>query len=282
MDTINRLYAWMAFAMGALIVGAIAYGGLLYYRAELSRSHTVLGEPLDTAASANQLAPLPTARPRGAHIDHLFTQRSQIKRLQALLDQKTKLLERKTALLEQKTAEQLRLQKDLDDAIALLELAGQAGETGESALVDEVGNGEVHENLERLRDQRQQSERQKQQHEEELKVLITGLAVTDEEIALLRQQSEMEFSLLLAEKEAFEAVASRALATMGAESVPVLVEHLTHQRSEIRRWAATVLGEIGPEASDAIPALMHASSDSDASVRGAAQRSLDLIAPSGW
>jgi len=71
------------------------------------------------------------------------------------------------------------------------------------------------------------------------------------------------------------------LASIGAESVPVLVEHLTHQRAEIRRWAATVLGEIGPDANDAIPALMHASSDEDPGVREAARRSLDLISPSG-
>jgi len=282
MDTANRLYAWMAYAIGALIVGVIAYGGLIYYRAALVDSQMVAAEPLDGAVSADGLTDLPTTALRGVHIDHLFSQRSQIRRLQALLDQKTKLLGRKTALLDQKTAERLRLQKELDEAISLLEImAEQLGEVGESPVADDDANGELHENLVRLKEQRQDSETQTQQHEEELKVLITELAATDEEIALLKQTSEMEFSLLLAEKEAFEAVASRALATIGAESVPVLVEHLTHQRSAIRRWAATVLGEIGPDASDAVPALMHASSDEEPEVREAARQSLDLISPSG-
>jgi HEAT repeat protein len=103
------------------------------------------------------------------------------------------------------------------------------------------------------------------------------LAATDEEIARLKQESEIEFRVLLAQKEAFEAVASRALTIIGAEAVPVLVEHLSHQRADIRQWAATVLGEIGADANEATPALIDALSDNDVGVREAARQSLDLI-----
>jgi hypothetical protein len=273
----------MAFAIGALIVAAIAYGGLRYYRAALDGSQTLVGEPVDSPAVGDDLTSIPTTALRGAHIDHLFSQRSQIKRLQALLDQKTELLERKTALLEKKTAEQVRLRKQLDEAIVVLEvMADDISQNGEATDEDMGRNGGLHQNLERLREQRYENETQEQQHEEEFKLLITELAATDEEIALLRQQSEMEFSQLLAEKEAFEAVASRALVSIGAESVPVLVDYLTDQRAEIRRWAALVLGDIGPEANEAIPALIHASSsDDDPAVREAARQSLDSISPSG-
>jgi hypothetical protein len=219
---------------------------------------------------------------RGAHIDQLFAQRSQIKRLQVLLDQKTKLLEKKTALLERKTVEQLAVKEELDEAIGLLEvLAEQVSETGDFLIEDEVANGELHEDLERLIKQHEESESQADEQDEEWETLVVELAATDEEITRLKQESEIEFRVLLAQKEAFEAVASRALTLIGSESVPVLVEHLSHQRADIRQWAATVLGEIGADAHEATPALIDALSDDDAGVREAARQSLDLIGTAG-
>lgn len=282
MDTTNRLLVWIAYAAGAFAVGVIAYVGLLYYGATMQPSGTVGAQTSGNRRLPDTLSTAQTTSIRGAHIDHLFAQRSQIRRLQVLLDQKTELLEKKTALVERKTSEQLALKKELDEAIALLEmLEGQLSETGKLTWQGNVANGELHEDLERLRKKRQESESQANEQDEEWKTLVVELAATDEEIARLKQESEIEFRVLLAQKEAFEAVASRALATIGAESVPVLVEHLSHRRADIRQWAATVLGEIGADADEAIPALIDALSDDDVGVREAARQSLDLIGPAG-
>ena len=282
MDTTNRLFVWIAYAAGAITVGVIAYAGIRYYGAPEPSSFRVSAGNAGRQPLPNTLSSLQTSSIRGAHVDHLFAQRSQIKRLQALLEQKTKLLHNTTALLERNTVEQLSLKKELDQAIALLELlAEQVSETGELTSDDNVANGELHEDLERLIQQRQQSETRAGEQDEEWNALVVELAATDEEIARLKQESEIEFRDLLDQKEAFEAVASRALATIGAESVPVLVEHLSHQRADIRQWAATVLGEIGADADEATPALIDALSDADAGVREAARQSLDLIGTAG-
>ncbi|MBC8875889.1 MAG: HEAT repeat domain-containing protein [Planctomycetes bacterium] len=282
MDTFNRLIVWVAYAAGAIVVGVIAYVGLRYYRPTGDGSATVAARNPDSQTSPNAVSAFQVNSVRGTHIDHLFAQRSQIKRLQALLDQKTVLLEKKTALLERKTAEQLALERKLDEAIALLEtLAEHFAKTGERSPDSGVANGELHGDLERLKEQRQESESQAQREEEELKQLVADLTATDEEIAQLRQEAELEFSVLLAEKEAFEAVASRALVTVGSEAVPILIEDLSHSRADIRQWAATVLGEIGADAREAIPPLVGAMSDDvDPGVREAARRSLDMIDPS--
>lgn len=280
MDTANRLYVWIAYAAGAIAVGMIAYIGLLYYGATGQRSDVVAERESGGQRPTNTLSTFQTSSIRGAHIDQLFAQRSQIKRLQVLLEQKTRLLEKKTELLERKTVEQLALKNELDEAISLLEvLAEQVPETGVLAPDDDVMNGELHEDMERLIKQYEDNELLASEQEDEWKALVVELAATDEEIARLKQESEIEFRVLLAQKEAFEAVASRTLAEIGLESVPVLVEHLSHQRADIRQWAATVLGEIGADANEATPALIDALSDNDAGVREAARQSLDLIGP---
>jgi len=278
MDTTNRLFVWIACTAGAVAIGMIALVGLRYY-GPMGRHPDMAGaETSDQKSLPNTPSTYQTSSIRGAHIDHLFAQRSQIKRLQTLLDQKTRLLEKKTVLLERNTAEQSALKRELDEAIALLEmLAGQMSDTSGLNNEDEVANGELHEDLERLKEQRQENELQAREQDDELRELVAELAATDEEIARLKQESEIEFRVLLAQKEAFETVASRALVIIGSEAVPVLVEQLSHPRADIRQWAARVLGEIGPDANEATPALIDALSDSDAGVREAARHSLELI-----
>jgi HEAT repeat protein len=57
---------------------------------------------------------------------------------------------------------------------------------------------------------------------------------------------------------------------MGVEAlsvVPVLIEALQGEKSDVRANAAIALGKIGAEASSAIPALLEASKDKDSDVR---------------
>src|SRR5687767_11014540 len=52
--------------------------------------------------------------------------------------------------------------------------------------------------------------------------------------------------------------AAAALAKMGKEAVPVLVDALKDNDANIRGHAAHALGQIGPPARDAVPALVQA------------------------
>jgi HEAT repeat protein len=67
----------------------------------------------------------------------------------------------------------------------------------------------------------------------------------------------------------------------GARAVPVLVELLQQESADPeQRWrAAELLGAIGPEAADAVPALVAARRDADPHVRAVAVRSLGQLAP---
>ena len=60
-------------------------------------------------------------------------------------------------------------------------------------------------------------------------------------------------------------------------AVPTLVELLTHELVQIRSLAAHTLGQIGPAAKDAAPALERMSRDSDPAVREVALQALESV-----
>jgi hypothetical protein len=70
--------------------------------------------------------------------------------------------------------------------------------------------------------------------------------------------------------------AGRALARLGAPAVPPLTAEL-QRGSQIAAWA---LGEMGPAAKDAVPALIAALGDKEKHMRAAALRALGKIGPS--
>jgi len=75
----------------------------------------------------------------------------------------------------------------------------------------------------------------------------------------------------------------KTLAEGKAEAVPVLVELLRRDQrgnsAEVRWTAADILGQIGPDAADATPALGQALADDDPLVRRVAAESLGKIGP---
>lgn len=61
-----------------------------------------------------------------------------------------------------------------------------------------------------------------------------------------------------------------------------LLPRLTHKDPTVRRSAAEKLGKLGPEAGEAVPALLQAAADIDGTVRKAAIEALNAIDPSWW
>ena len=64
---------------------------------------------------------------------------------------------------------------------------------------------------------------------------------------------------------------------MGKEIVPHMIALLKDDTWEMRRGAAWILGKVGPEAKDAVPALTEALNDSNPAVRTNAQEALKRI-----
>src|SRR5206468_2599697 len=73
-----------------------------------------------------------------------------------------------------------------------------------------------------------------------------------------------------------------AISRMGPnarEAVPALLNALTDNRTRIRHAAADALGKVGPAAMNALPALIRSLKDADFQVRLAALNTLNRIAP---
>jgi chromosome segregation ATPase len=107
----------------------------------------------------------------------------------------------------------------------------------------------------------------------QLRELRSELAAMEKQAA----QDELHIFDLEDRKRVLQTAASAALVRAGEAAVPALADLLTDKRSEIRRWAATVLGEIGPDAASAADVLHEALSDSDEDVQIAARKALRRI-----
>ncbi len=278
MDLVNRLIAWAAYVTGAVLIGSGAFFAFHYYR-----QSAVSGEPAKSSPNAGGETVAESglgegSAVRGAQIEQLFLQRVQIRRLQALLDQKTKLLQQRTALLDQKNAEQVALRAEVDEAVELLEvLAAELAATATTPSSGQAKAEKLQSELEKFRSEAAKNRLVADQRQAELDRLKDEVGATDEGISQLQLQAETEFDSLVAEKRAFEAVVSETFSRLGVDAVPVLVYQLANPRANVRQWAATVLGDLGPTARDAIPPLSDALRDQDQAVRDAARRALEKI-----
>lgn len=88
-------------------------------------------------------------------------------------------------------------------------------------------------------------------------------------VETIRQTRNHDKRLLIASNE--------ALLAMGKEIVPTMVSLLKDEDWEMRRGAAWILGKVGPDAKDAVPALTKALSDPKDAVRIKAEESLKKI-----
>jgi hypothetical protein len=276
MESFNRLIVAAVYVIGGVIIGAVSLVAFRYYAPDKNSNDTI--GLADSGPRVERQEALDLELSPGVHIEQIIAQRAQIIRLQRLLDQKTALLEKKTALLDQKTEEQAALQKELGDAIDLLEtLAAEV--FSENPVVAENGSEPrpLQTEVERLRTDSEKSRAVAERQQAELDLLMMELEATDEEIVQLQQESESELIALLAEREAFEGVVSTAFAQLGEEAVPVLVGYLVHPQPSVRRWAARTLGEIGPLAREAVPVLIDSLRDPDSKVQEAARLALAQI-----
>jgi HEAT repeat protein len=279
MDAMNRLLAWAAYLVCGVAIGVACYAAFDYYRRPRPNPGTDVtsqnGENEGDTFGEDEVL-------RGSHVEQIFAQRAQIKRLQTLLTQKTTLLERKTALLEEKTAEQETLRTELDQAIELLQLLMADTTTGSGQAVELTDDERrLQSELDQLRNESEEGRTLAEQQQAEFDLLMMELAATDEKIAQLERESEQELIQLTADRQAFETVVASTVARIGEAAVPVLIEQLRHPNADVRLWAATVLGQIGPAARDAIPPLLEMLADAEPGVRNAARRSLESIDPTG-
>ena len=270
---IAGLYAFIGF-----LIVVIGYGTFSYYQsasdsAVQRMTETLNAELVASRQAANTRPPQPTLNAAALARAH-----AQLNELQALLQRNSLLLEKRTALLNQKTAECKTLKGQLDVSIAtVLELLENDVTVDGKAAREQVGK-ELEEDFNQLSAELVRSESLELEQTQQVEQLKLELAVTESEIAAMREQANAELLSLLEQQQIVDTTSRSAFAKMGSTAVPVLVEFLGDDRAEVRAWAASVLGSLGTNGQEAVPALMGMLVDNDQGVRDQAKRSLDLLA----
>ncbi len=278
MDGRNGLVTLAAYLTATVLISAAAFYGVFRY----SLSHRLDDLRLEESSGPPALATMPVSRGDANAVLRGVTssaEQQRIRMLEALLDEKTEKLRQKAAEFEAKSASYRDLQARYDEAVLL--------------AIDTLTH-----DVEAEREKQNQSNRGEtavpvdpQVLEAELKAadvvhesLVSDLTALQEELERayvdmdqLKDSAAQEISARLREALALEAAAAEMLLRGGAESVPALREALNHANPIVRRFAATVLGGIGPAAAEAIPALNEALTDPEIIVRDAARAALDAI-----
>jgi DNA repair exonuclease SbcCD ATPase subunit len=223
--------------------------------------------------SADRAAPTRPAGNRG-----MDQQRQHL--LETMLDERTRRLQSQAQQLEQRTAELAELRARYDEVAALVldALSHSAGERSEEAgKAGAAGGSDVPPGPETLAAELSRAREAHLSLAGDLALVQEDLATTQRELLDLRALRDRERTDHARELQMLEAAATSVLTRVGPESVPALRDLLNHPLPAVRRWAATMLGGLGPDAYEAVAALSEALSDNDASVRSAAQAALAAI-----
>jgi len=274
----NSLLIASSYATIGLLVVIVGYSTFAYYQSVSASAVARMQASLEAEIAAtdparNTQPPKPLANAAALSRAH-----TQLNELQLMLERNSQLLEKRTSLLNQKTSECKALQKQLDGSIAtLLELLD--ADAGERSIEDRQQLGKnLEQEFKQLKTELERSEALELEQTQQVAQLKSELAATESEIAAIREQTNVELLTLLEQQQVLEATSRRAFTQLGAAAVPVLVELLSHERADVRAWSASILGGLGMDGQEAVPALMGLLVDTDKMVRDQAKLSLEQLA----
>lgn len=205
---------------------------------------------------------------------------AEVERLQRLLEEKNQSLQQRTALLQQRTAEYQKLKKDFDVAaeLVLQFFDGEATAADHAApATEKTPDAAAPAEVAALREELNRTRVLENALAAEVEELRLEVLAAEAEIARIEQETRAQGSQLLAGERELRDAADETLVRIGEPAIAALTEALGDERPAVRRWAAQVLGEMGPAASPAVGPLMEALSDRDNSVRTAAAQALRAI-----
>jgi hypothetical protein len=277
------------YVLAALVIAAIVGVGLSWQRGNLREQ---LAREAEAVARQRNGPSGYLSRNALTRQEYLAAQSAaEAERLRRLLDEKNKQLEERTAVLRQRTAEYQRLQKQFDAAATLAlqtlipfeatfatdaateDIAIESAENLGSELEATAATGDSA----RLREELNKARLLENALSEEIEQLQVEVLAAETEIARIQQEARTQADDLLATERLMREAAGETLVRVGEAAVPALAEALRDENPAVRRWAALVLAELGPNAPSAIPPLMDALTDRDETVRTAAAQALRAV-----
>ncbi len=280
MESRNGLLTLAVYLTFAMLIAVVALLGILRY----GPSRPTAALPLPGAEPLPELAVAPrqvsAERPARGPTTSRGMDQQRLQLLEKMLDEKTRRLQSQTQQLDQRAAELTELQARYDEVVALVLDALSHSVESDRDQREARGSAPGQNNTptaDELAAELAIAQEAHQSFADDLAALQDGLAVAQRELLEARALRDRERADHTRELRTLEAAAASVLTRVGAESVPPLRALLNHPQPPVRRWAATMLGNLGPDAYEAVPALGETLSDNDALVRAAAQAALSAI-----
>lgn len=278
MDGRNGLVTLAAYLTATVVISAAAFYGVFRYSLSQRLDDLRLEEPTGPPA----LATMPVSRAEANAVLRSTTssaEQQRIRMLEALLSEKTEKLREKASEFEAKSAAYRELQARYDEAVlvAIDTLAQDVEAEREKQNQASKAEGATPTDPQKLEAELKAADLVHESLVSDLTALQDELERAYVDMDEIKDSAAREISERLREALTLEAAAADMLQRGGAESVPALREALNDANPIVRRFAATVLGGIGPAAAEAIPALNEALTDREAIVRDAARAALNAI-----
>jgi HEAT repeat protein len=273
----NGLWALGACLVVALVMlVAVAVGILRYMTAATVASiRPIIPSPPAELAVAHRD---PAARPFGTlHPDAALQLR--IRMLEAMVEDHAAHVRQQAALLRAKMAELEELQARYDTMVAMtLEAVDSPPKPRESAVRLDAASEGANRDAVLLSAKLDLARAVHESLVSELDSLQGELTRAYQEIERLKAAVSPRVEGLSAEVRLLETISGHVLSRIGKGAVPALCEALLDADPIVRRWAANVLGRIGPDAGEAVDALAAlALTDADSTVQDAARGALLAI-----
>ncbi len=286
MDGKSTLFAFAAYLTIVLVLVAVASVAILHFGLANYFAPYKLAE--STPANAPTSTPPPVrsvelvAPPNpGAPTSPGLEQRIQV--LEAMVEQKNKQLRALAQQLESKNRALARLRAEYDETTAtMVEMLGESAADDrsklEDAAIEQVPGEPAQESAPRgAGAAAANTEDMQNSLSARIEQLQNELNQANQELAALQLQMLTEAANAQLHARQVDQAVVTLLGSIGTSAVPALIRALDDANPEVRRWAASALGRIGPDADDAVPALTDALTDDDENVRKAASAALESV-----
>ncbi len=284
----SGLLTLAAYSTAAMLIALVALLGIFRFGA-VERVSSL--EPLPIAPSPQPAAADAHTVRRPAEVPGGPSRAEQrVQMLEAMLAEKSDLLRRQAQQISRQSGDLADLRRQYENAMFIIEGLQPSGAepSGNTAGSNDAGVEPTDQtpseplSPEQVHDLQAELVLAHAVHDalvEDLDALQAELEQAYVRIGQLRVEGDVKSTNDLRDALALEAAAANIVVRLGQDAVTPLIEYLQHDNPVVRRWAATVLGSLGTQATDAVSGLTACLRDPNVDVQRRGPRSAGCHRP---
>ena len=276
MDGQMRLAALILGLLVLLGIGTVVVSSNLFdYTPFRTASELPTDEDADAALSNRQHTPRTSRIQLSSGEQDSFGTRSQVARLEVLLNERTVQLEDRNGRIDELNSQLRQLRSDTPSRASAGPAPRNSSRTESRPAA--TSEPELREEIQRLNQILLDADLQDAEYRQQIATLRDSLDQANEELDLLEDGADAQLANTAVRQRGRERLIGDLVARFGSESVPLLADLLEEDDPQLRIWALQVLGLLGDDAEVALDDITPLFEDPSADVRNAARRAVDSI-----